>query len=864
MRSSLRPLNRLRVRRRVGRRWRKSSHRGVSDVVATILLLALTVTLFAAIFAWVTTFPPPLAQNNSQFQATLRITANQTYISGLLITHLAGPSIAGNGLVYLASSTQPTALEFNAPANPYSISSGLGGAANWNLGQVWNLTFPLTQMPRAGGNITVYIVVSSQLLFSVILPGTVLPPPPTVTSTAVSPATPTIGTIYTVYATISGAYTANSVYVNLAAVPGGPSSPQKMTLNSQGFWTYTVPSGATANGTFYGFVNASNGGGQQSTGIVVVTIYPSSTSTTGPLSVGVILVPSPPNAIATETVQAVVTYTGPAQGAGLSVAFTAVSVPHSATTPWTGSSASGLTISGTSSVTAVSQTTWTIPATTVATSFVVYANATTSGSFVGSATGTMSFTTAAITVSSGHGDVGASISPGVAGTNFASSASISYVNLTLGGVPVTPVITGLTTGACPGSGNTIQLQPGATTFTCAFTVPGGAASGTQSLVASDTSSGQTASVAFTVYADPTVAVTPSTSPILYDIGQTATALTATSTYSGSNTATIQWYKGSSTTCSADTTTSGGSTTTSTLGLTPTITAAGTTDYCARVTDSGVPAYTGYSNVVTVTVTTALGTPTISPASPTIDSGQSLTFTSTWTNGAPSYTAVLDSGASATCSSDITVVQTLTGLSTGSATFTAVSPGATIYYCIVVTDSATTPTSATSANSHVTVHSALTAPAVPSVTYPSSTTATVVGVIPSTGTSTYTYTWLVSVNGAAYATSTYCTTNSAAGVAAGAMETCSASGLSTTATYSWELQVKDSATTPETVISASTPSTLTLPRAGPVGSTDGLSAGVTGTGQSAGATLSPAVGNGMAMPVAKSVASPLVCSARWTF
>ena len=132
-------------------RWNR---RGVSDVVATILLLALTVVLFASIFAWVTTFPPAPAQNNNQFQATLRYTSNLTYISGLQILHLAGPSVSGSGSVYLESSTQPTAPEF---ANPYSISSGLGGAKTWNLGQVWNLTFPLTQMPRAGGNITVYV-----------------------------------------------------------------------------------------------------------------------------------------------------------------------------------------------------------------------------------------------------------------------------------------------------------------------------------------------------------------------------------------------------------------------------------------------------------------------------------------------------------------------------------------------------------------------------------------------------------------------------------------------------------------------------------------------------------------------------------
>src|SRR5208282_4871243 len=433
-----------------------------------------TVTLFASIFAWVTAFPAPPPQNNNQFQASLRPTANLTYVNGISITHLAGPSVAGTGQIYLSSSTQPTAPEF---ANPYSISSGLGGAKTWNLGQVWNLTFPLTEMPKAGGNITVYVVVSYQLLFSVILPGTTIAPPPTVTSTAISPATPTIGTIYTVYATVSGSFTANSVYVNLAAVPGGPSNPQKMTLNSQGFWTYTVPSGATYNGTYYGFVNVSNGGGQQSTGIVVITIYPSAGTTNGPLSVGVILVPSPPNIGTTESVQAVVTYTGLVQNAPLNVSFASSS-------GFTGYAPSGLTISGTSSVTVVSKTQWTIPASPA--SFSIYANATVAG--VGTASGSQTFTTSTLTLNSAGGILGSSVQ--ATGTAFAPR---SLVTLSVGGVVAAP------TGgsSCSYVGNTITTTA-AGGFVCTFNVPAGAPASAAAVLASDSTSGQNASAAYAV------------------------------------------------------------------------------------------------------------------------------------------------------------------------------------------------------------------------------------------------------------------------------------------------------------------------------------------------------------------------------
>src|SRR5208283_2886777 len=322
--------------------------RGVSDVVATILLLGLTVTLFASIFAFVTTFPTPPAQNNNQFQASLTYFANGSgFVQSIHILHLSGPPVPGTAQVYLKSSTQPTGPEF---ASPYSISSGLGGANSWNLGQVWNLTFtPAVGLPPANGNITVFIVSQSQLIFDVILPGAGIATPPTVVSTWISPAVPTKAQGFWVYATIAGQYASNSVFVNLAAVPGLPSTAVQMQQNAQGQWYYHATSGATANGTFYGFVNATGAFGQQASGPISITISSTGGSTNGPLSVGVILVPAPPNSGTAESLQAVVTYTGSIAGAGLTVSFSGTSSPTGYT--YSGSGPSGLSISGPSSVT---------------------------------------------------------------------------------------------------------------------------------------------------------------------------------------------------------------------------------------------------------------------------------------------------------------------------------------------------------------------------------------------------------------------------------------------------------------------------------------------------------------------------------
>jgi hypothetical protein len=495
--------------RPTGRRWRGSGRRGVSDVVATILLLALTVTLFASIFAFVTSFPAPPAQNNNQFQASLSFSANLANVTAIHILHLAGPVVAGNALIYLKSATQPSAPEFQ---NPYTVSSGLGGASVWNLGQVWNLTFPSNQRPTANGNITVYVVASSQLLYSVILPGTSIAPPPTIVSTSIFPTTPGVGASFTVYASIAGTYTTQSVYVNLAGVPntGALNTPQKMVQNAQGQWTFFVGSGlTTTSGTFYAFVNASSASGsrgQQATGAVVITIANGGT-VNGPFSVGVILIPSPPNALSAETVDAVVTYSGVLlTPAALNVTFTSITVPYSAS-KWTGWAPTGLTISGGTSVTAVSKTTWTVPLSSAPASFLVYANATVAG--VGTVSGVLAFTTPSLSLSAASGLVGSAIT--ATGAAFVASTGVT---LAIGGVAITP--TSCSSGTLSGSTVTTTTSGG---FVCVFNVPAGSPAGATVVVASDGTTGQNDTFVFTVTP---WTVTP-LSPTSGIIGTTVTA-----------------------------------------------------------------------------------------------------------------------------------------------------------------------------------------------------------------------------------------------------------------------------------------------------------------------------------------------------
>ena len=198
----------------------------------------------------------------------------------------------------------------------------------------------------------------------------------------------------------------------------------------------------------------------------------------------------------------------------------------------------------------------------------------------------------------------------------------------------------------------------------------------------------------------TPTITPSNPTI--DNGQ---SVTFSSTWSGGTTDyTTKLYSSSTSTCNTGSTlvqtlsslTSGSASFTS---VSPT----STTYYCIFVTDGASTPATVNSVNSEVTVNPALSTPTISPSNPTIDSGQSVTFSSTWTGGTPDYTAKLYSSSTSTCNTGGTLAQTISSLTSGSTPFNPVTPTSTTYYCIFITDSASTPVTANSINSEVMVN-----------------------------------------------------------------------------------------------------------------------------------------------------------------
>lgn len=234
--------------------------RAVSDVLATILILALTVTLFSSIFFFVSTFPKPATQPNSQFQGKLfysfvsKGTKTWTNLSFLTLTHLAGPTL-------LNSNTQIYVVSQLHPANTttvYTLTSG-GLGLTWGTGQVWNVSLAPDHLTTPD-NLTVTIVSSSNVVYQQRLPGSSPTTPPIFEQFGTVPANPSVATSFTIFVQISDPFlssTSKRVYLNLTtpsmSCVGQNATGTKLQMTfsaSSGLWSYPGCS-VSVSGTYY-------------------------------------------------------------------------------------------------------------------------------------------------------------------------------------------------------------------------------------------------------------------------------------------------------------------------------------------------------------------------------------------------------------------------------------------------------------------------------------------------------------------------------------------------------------------------------------------------------------------------------------
>lgn len=244
-----------------GSSWRRRrGRRGVSEVVATVLLLALTIVLFASVFFFTSRLGNPASGTSSSFTASLSyLSPTSTTVTNVSITRLSGPALPGSTTaIYLRSQSQPNAL----PAS-FSLASGLNGSTTWSFGQTWTVNI-VSYGITAPDNLTISVVSHAQLLYSSLLSASRVGAPPTILSVhlATTPAAPVHGAAFTVNLSayvIFSVPTGATVTLNLSQFGG--SAATAMSGSGTGTWTYVGSVTAPSAGTYDLILTATGGSG---------------------------------------------------------------------------------------------------------------------------------------------------------------------------------------------------------------------------------------------------------------------------------------------------------------------------------------------------------------------------------------------------------------------------------------------------------------------------------------------------------------------------------------------------------------------------------------------------------------------------
>ena len=114
------------------KKW--SDNKGVSEIIGTILMLAITVVLFSSIMVFVTNMPTPIARPTADFLSSL--TYNTTTNSGTVtLTHNGGEALNDYETQLLVI------VDGNVRLTPRTMAAG-GLGSTWKIGQKWTCWIP--------------------------------------------------------------------------------------------------------------------------------------------------------------------------------------------------------------------------------------------------------------------------------------------------------------------------------------------------------------------------------------------------------------------------------------------------------------------------------------------------------------------------------------------------------------------------------------------------------------------------------------------------------------------------------------------------------------------------------------------------
>jgi len=265
---------------------------GATEVLATIILLGISVTLFGGLFYIVNSFQRPPPAPSGQFAAALTYApcpgSAWNQVCAISVTHLVGLTLPDNYPgqigVYLASSSHPAAFG----AGPYSLLAGGIAGTSWSFGQKWTLSLAPASTGydlTAPDTITVQIVASNQLVFKVVLSASAGQAPyfqmPAVNTVPAGGSFHGGLTVFNVTVQVAngtiplpqlnnGNVTANICQLQALACRAVPMNWAKATGL---FWCHGTTTLDPATGTYYVFITATDSAGKDIVAIPVVFVH---------------------------------------------------------------------------------------------------------------------------------------------------------------------------------------------------------------------------------------------------------------------------------------------------------------------------------------------------------------------------------------------------------------------------------------------------------------------------------------------------------------------------------------------------------------------------------------------------------------
>jgi len=184
--------------------------RGVSEVIANLMILTITVVLFSTILLWVQAFPPAQGVPRAELRGTLEINGNGPYTYFVNLTFITGDP--------LYNSTTQIYVTVLADNSVYALYVKSGTTKDpLNTGDVWSWNISKAFVSEV--RVVIINTVKNYLLWQGTLQGKIIDAPPEITDRGSTPDPIVIENEFKIWAIVKDTdLDFNSVYVNLSAI----------------------------------------------------------------------------------------------------------------------------------------------------------------------------------------------------------------------------------------------------------------------------------------------------------------------------------------------------------------------------------------------------------------------------------------------------------------------------------------------------------------------------------------------------------------------------------------------------------------------------------------------------------------------